>query len=330
MKMTQLPFYTLIFMAFVQAETAKNIYIEELTAFKTSPDYQLIFNEDANPILQAIERDIENCQHLSWLQRLIRSTFLSQDVIVVTPKTMPKLYSYIEILCKTSEIKTPTVFLTREKGLFNAAAQKLLMSTGAIIIGQKLLLETSDKEFESIIAHEIGHIKYNHVNKTIAINFLAFFGSWAGSYYLLNKQINNQQVAIVSSQYLAIFASLIATSIIINKRFEKEADEFAYKGMNKGEGLAEFFKHLQVKEETEETDFNHTSDKLKASRSELSLYSYAGLSTSYFLAKLAHKIDKAYRWFYHNTPFCVHASPEERIKAVREYLDSHTIVAQTA
>lgn len=215
MKITQLPFYTLIFTSLMQAETSQNIYIEELTAFKTSPDYQLIFNEDANPILQGIERDIENCQHLSWLQRLIRSTFLSQDVIVVTPKTMPKLYSYIETLCKTSEIKTPIVFLTREKGFFNAAAQKLLMSTGAIIIGQKLLLETSDKELESVIAHEMGHIKYNHVNKSMAINFLAFLGSWAGSYYLLSKQINNQQVAAVSSEYLAIFGMFIATSIII-------------------------------------------------------------------------------------------------------------------
>ncbi len=327
MKIFQSALLTVCAYSSLFASTTPNIYVEELNAFKNSPDYKLIFDEDANTALRIIERDIVNCKNLSWLQRYIRSAFLSLDAIVVTPKTMPQLYSYVESICKESGIKTPTVFLTTEKGFFNAAAQKLLMSSGAIIVGQKLLLEISTKELEAVVAHEIGHIKHNHANKTIAMNYVALMSTLAGLYYIINKQTNDPVKSMIASGYFGFPIALTAVSFFINKRFEKEADEFAYKFMNKGEGLIKFFEHLQEKVATEDANFDRTRAKLTTNQLELSMYSYAGLSTSYYLAKLGHNIGKAYSWIYHNTPLGAHPSLEARIKAAQDYIDSQAAAA---
>lgn len=334
MKISQLAFYNLSFMCLLNAETSTNVYVEEFKAFKNSADYQLIFKKDANLALQIIERDIENCKHLSWFQRFVRSTFLSFDAIVVSPKTMPKLYAYIDSICKKAEIKTPTIFLTREKCFFNAMAEKLLISSGAILIGQKLLLETSPQELEAVAAHEIGHIVYNHVNKKKAINILnALAAVTAINYLTKNNEARTVEKSIIEGIIVGITAGNIAnyiTPLIINKRFEKQADEFAYKFMNKGNGLIEFCQHLEKMTNDEDQDFNHTREMLTKSKPEIGLYSYAGLSTIYYLAKFEHILSKAYRWLYHNTPFGEHPSPEARIKATQDYLNSQASDRLTA
>jgi hypothetical protein len=145
------------------------IYREELQVFKESSDFKRLFNEDADPAILQIQRDIENLKRLTTFQQLTCS-FSHLEAVVVTVEKMPKLYSYIQQLCDAHNVAMPIIFLSNAKGFFNAAAQKILKSTGAIVIGSKLINETSDEVLEAIIAHEIGHIKHNHVNKRLAIH----------------------------------------------------------------------------------------------------------------------------------------------------------------
>lgn len=318
-------------MGVAQAEQKTSVYKQELKAFKNSLNYKIIFNEDAHPDLRNIKTAIENYQELTRSQRLLRFMFtMLMHGIVVTPVTMPKMYSYVDSICKQNDMKTPTIFLTTDSGFFNACACKLFTSTGAIIINQKLLLETSDEVLEAVLAHELGHIKYNHVNKKLAILIPIAIGMHKlveyiapNRYDILGYHVDNMYRAKIDiihyfKNVIKNFATLGLVSLIINKRFEKEADEFAYKENGKGEGLIEFCEDLQQKEQNKEADFLETYIKLEENKSKLALFDRLELNVRYYLVKANNNILK---WFYYNTPLGEHPSHEDRIKAAQEYLD---------
>jgi len=298
-------------------------YREELEALKISRAFKNVFKEeDMSPALRSIQKDVENYKEITLSQRLVRFVFMSLDVIVVTPKTMPKLYAYTQEVCKKAEIPMPIIFLSKKKGFFNAAAQKLLMSTGAIIIGQKLLCEISDQELEAVVAHEIGHIKYNHVNQMIILTISAN--------YIANKMVEHLDKGFRGSvgdelrrQFLAYSLTEDIRSIMINKSFEKQADEFAYKVMGKGAGLIKFFERMQQKEQEHEGDFIETYAMLENNKAELAFIDNALLKIRYYKARVGDLIHRAYAWYYYNTPFGPHPSHEARIEAAKKYLAEH-------
>lgn len=289
-------------------------YREEFKAFQTNPHYKVVFDKDANGSLKSIQADVEIYKDLSYFQRLIRFAFSGLEIVIVKPETMPKLYSFIDTICKDQGIETPTIFIAQNRGFFNATASKLLTSSGTMVIGQKLLEETSDKELQGIMAHELGHIVYNHMNKTILISIGSYYGTkWIRQYFFN-----------VPDQGFDLSAHLMAVNFIapciINKRFEREADEFAYKVTNNGEGLVEFFEHLEKKEQSEDNDFDATKALVKDNYSKIGFTDYYWLMTRYYLAKAGHNIGKGFAWVYHNTPLGAHPAHEDRIKAAQEYL----------
>lgn len=293
------------------AVDAHETYYQEFKTFST--ERKTIFDQHADAGMSAIQRDIENYKELSQFQRLVRFIFFLFDVVVITPKTMPTLYSYIDTMCKTQDIQTPTIFITRQMGFFNAAAQKLLMSSGAIIIGQDIICEASDDELEAIVAHEIGHIKHNHVNKSFAIAI----GSVFLSHYLVSK-IMYKHPYLASA--LLISGPTLFIRLFIGKRFEQEADEFAYKNMGKGNGLIKFFERLLHMEKERNDEFDATHTYLEDSRKELALLDYSELKLRYCMHKAGKIFSDAFKWFYYNTPYGAHPSPQDRIKTIQEYL----------
>lgn len=298
-------------------------YREELEALKVSRGFKTIFkDEDVLPDLRAIQQDIENYKELTQFQRFARLAIMSFDVVVVTSRTMPQLYAYVDEVCKKAEIKMPTVFLSRRKGVFNAFAQKLFMSTGAIVIGQKLIREISDQELEAIVAHEIGHIKHNHVNKALLLTIPAYIAATKFTSYLNDRFFRNP-LHPLADVYLTLSLTEDVRSLIINKRFEKQADEFACKVMGKAAGLAKFFERLKQKENNMEDDFIETYAAIENNKSQLALGDTFDLKLRYYITRAADKINKAYAWYYHNTPFGAHPSHDERIKAAKKYLAEH-------
>jgi Zn-dependent protease with chaperone function len=307
------------------------VYYSELEALKNAPETKLMFDEDAHQGLAEIQRDMLVYQNLTKFQRFVRSIFLALDVVIVTPETMPRLYNYIDDICKEAGIKTPTIFITRKDGFFNAAAQKLLMSSGGIIIGQKLMKEVSDDALEAIVAHEIGHIKHNHINKGLAL-IMAQVAAHFALIRILDMQApqpksfdNPHRFVIEVYKYQAkLFGLMYLLSyipkLIVNKRFEKEADAFAYEANGKGQGLIELFELLIKKDELREEEFVAIYELLQQNKSGLSSNDYYGLLIRYYWEKAGHAYSNFCKKIYHETFIGAHPSPQARIATVKEYL----------
>ena len=309
-------------------DTKDNCYLDELKILKKSPEHELVFNEDADPGLVNIQKSLEICKDLSFLGRLARFMFMLLDPVIVTATTMPKLHAYVDDLCKKAGIATPTIFITSDKhGFFNAAASKLFTSTGGIIIGQKMIYETSQAELEAIVAHEIGHIKYNHVNKSLALPF----ASWFGAVILTNcavegyRQITDTNAMpytenqLLLKAWVPLIAIWAGPSLIVNKRFEKQADQFAFEN-GKAQGFADMFQYLIDREAKYDKDFDTVYANLQNAQSKIAYSDYLSLMFFYYLTKGGHLFNKFYRYVYTHTPLGAHPSHEARIQAAQEYL----------
>ncbi len=309
----------LITSSFISSASSHGIYYTELEVLRNAPSTKQIFDEDAHSGLSKIHCDILTDKELSFFQRLIRGAFLGCDVVIVTSETMPVLYAYVDGICQKAEIVTPTIFVTRQDGFFNAFAQKLLVSTGGILIGQKLLHDLTDDAIEAVVAHEIGHIKHNHVNKMLALSVV----DWI-AYYVMLEAMSVKGQPSGSEVLFAWVASSFVSLLIINKRFEKEADEFACKDNGKAKGIVEMFELILKKDELREEEFVAVGELLQQNWSQLSFYDNTMLGLRYSLAKFGHNFTKAYKHIYHNTFLGAHPSPEARIAAAKEYLANHT------
>lgn len=304
--------------------SAEGVYQTELKNFEqSSARAQIMFSDEAPLGLPQINKEIEIYKLLTPMQRLIRCVFLSFNPIIITPENMPQLYKYISDLCSRSDVAMPTVFIVPDKGFFNAAAQKLFASTGAIIIGKDIIEKTNDRQIEAIIAHEIGHIKHNHVNKILALTAASAFAiSMAKKYLMAPRYFRTQNEALIHGAFdgylTAIYAGIIA-SFIINKKFEKEADQFACDN-DKAEGIAEFFQYLEEKEQKMDEQFEVTYQALADNKSALEISDYYSLKLSYGLSKGLHVLNKGFKWLYHYTPFGAHPAHKYRIAAAQDYL----------
>jgi len=325
------------------AETDNHgVYYSELKALKKAPETKLLFDEDAHQGLAAIQRDVTTYRNLTWVQRFIRSEFLNCDVVMVLPETMPLLYAYIDGVCKKAGIATPPIFITRQEGFFNAFAEKFLTSTGAIVFGQKLIKDLSDDAIEAVAAHEIGHIKHNHTNKLLKLSVLEW-GVWIGLIAVIAKYVpmtKMQDIMVTAADGETVmqrvevpnflkmyavyamtdcFASLIP-SYIVNKRFEKEADQFAYEANGKGQGLIEFFELILKKDQLREEEFAPIYALLQQNKQGLSSCDYYKLAGRYYLARAGQSFINFYKKVYHETFIGAHPSPQARIAAAKEYL----------
>jgi Zn-dependent protease with chaperone function len=312
----------------IAARDVDNCYLHELKAFKKSPDHEFMFDEDADPGLASIQKSIEIYKDLTLLQRLARFMFLMLDPVIVTASTMPQLYEYVDSVCKKASITTPTIFITSDKhGFFNAAAAKLFATSGGIIIGQKMIYETSQLELEAVIAHEIGHIKHNHVNKILAMQFCCYFGTSI----LAEIAVESYRAATNTSKYqytedqefvrnwLPVIAVIFGPDLIINKRFEKEADFFAFEN-GRAQGIADLFQYVLDRETKHDHDFDIIYNKLQENKSKLDNADYIRLMIRYYLVKGGNYFSKFIQYIYHFTPLGAHPSHEARIQAAQDYL----------
>src|SRR5579871_6779257 len=92
----------------IAADAPHGRYYAELESFKKASESRLMFDEDAHQGLAKIQRDIITYKNLTSFQRFVRSIFFALDVVMVTPETMPLLYTYIDDICKKTCIATPS------------------------------------------------------------------------------------------------------------------------------------------------------------------------------------------------------------------------------
>ncbi len=311
-------------------EKSESSYCKELHALKINPKYHAIFDADMPLLIPDIYRDIHNYKQLPFLQRLSRFLFLAEDVIVVTAETMPKLYGFIETTCNQQSMAVPTVFITREKGILNAFAAKFFATTGGILICQKMIEDTSDTALEAVIAHELGHIKCNHTNKILVRLVPFYIAVQIGLSYLRKNSPVYSKASGLNFYELFLrymLGNVVAgtvTQLTIGKQFEKEADEFAYKDAGKGKGLIEFCDDMLEHEKADDAALDSAYEFLQENKPVLSDNDYQSLMMNYYLAKGLHLFIQGIKWVFHNTSLDGHPSPEDRVKAIKEYLAEHS------
>lgn len=259
---------SLLATALLGAHPDSNVYHQELKALKKSPFYKTIFEQRSNHFLRQTLRSVENAKELGILGRWYFVMLpIMQGGVVVTEESMPKLHGYVDSVCTQQKMRTPTIFITKNKKTtwpidVNASSVKILASRGAILISQDLLEKTSQKALEAAITHEIAHIQYNHNNKDLVAKWVLPLVAAQ-----LLKRINPRAFAgrggAISLEIFEWVAPLLLPRILIGKQFEKEADKFVYQALNNADGLIEYCHYLQEKDARVEADYADTRASLR-------------------------------------------------------------------
>lgn len=306
--------------------TKTQVYKEEFEVLKTDPKFKDLFDEELNGISHHFERQMQvyKVVQSKW-QRMSCAFLLSYNVIAITPEMMPELYTFIEGLAKKAGIPTPTIFITLDEGILNAAASKILSGAGGIIIWQKMLNEAPDVVFESILAHEIGHIKYEHINKKVGLFLSTAIASGFGLYKLFNyicpdASLKLDKIRLATMGALVI--SAVTKALIIGKKFERQADQFAFEAGH-AEGMIEAMNMFENKVKKIDAELLATNDKLAAAQFELTPADFAELQQGLSWETMAYRFR---RWIHEKTPFEEHPSNADRIAAAQTYLDAQAQV----
>jgi len=318
----------------IAISTEPSIYKDELKAMKERAETNLIVDENAYQLLGSIQAQIEEYKRVSLFQRftkLVASRGLLEmltgafSFFVVSPETMPQLYQYIEHMCQTHNMPVPAIYITRPDCLLpkivsldsnvNALALKFFASSGIIVISRKLVEDFSANALEGVITHELGHVKNNHTNKKIVL----FCVTQQILMRIMNSTIKFARYPQLLWPCNFIVNQHLVSKLIIGKRFENEADEFAFKA-GKAEGLLEFFEAMEDKEQDTENEFAMTYVQLKDNKKNLWPTDYYWLFGKYAVARGLRKGYLALEWVLHNTFLDEHPSYEYRAAAARKYL----------
>lgn len=189
----------------------------------------------------------------SWLQNF-RSR---KGLMVANEQNAPYIYGMVEKYTTKLGIAVPTIFLTTFE-FDNACASSLTPNYGFIVIGKTLLQNLATQEIEAIIAHELAHIKHNHIPRSIALYF--------ASNYVLGSIIAPlllpENLITYCSDYLPfcvhpIGPVIVAVTILIARAHgrysEQEADLTAISVLDQPAALGQFFEKLPVSKPEYET-----------------------------------------------------------------------------
>ncbi len=289
-------------------------YQEEFKILKDSEQYKAIFDKEQSPLIRQLRRNIENARGT------IKPTTLSKQLnigIIITPENMPKLYTFIKTICAAHSIEMPLILLSTEGEIYNAFATKIFWAKGIVYIGRELLLDLSDDALEGALAHELGHIKYNHANKSLAISISGAIASGIIADYIV-KHYFNENNNFLRDFIIGYTLSATITSLLIGKKFVKEADTFACKDVGKANGLIKLFTKFQEKNTHIKEAWIETKNLLDADKETMAEADYNDILVNYYFSKGIQNFSDALRWIYHNTPFGPHPSHEARIEAAQK------------
>lgn len=321
-----------------EAEPQKSIYCQEFEGLKSQPPYSVIFSDDSddansNQALMETKRtynEQEKEKYLTPFQKIMRPELSAKNLVVIPPTAMPSLYAYINGICKQHGMSMPFIGVILHRQVepriyYYAAASKNAMGPGIIIINPEFF-KYSHKAFEAAIAHELGHIKYNHENKQFFISVLSLVAAGQiANLYLVSPSDSS------TSKFIKIIAALGCCALIdtkwliplIARQFEKQADEFAYKDCDKAEGLIEFLSpHAESERKLRDLQLRideHFKEVYQEEQRKLPLVSRIKNMTLGLMQYSIETIDYSLFWLLEKKP-SRHPSPEDRVKAVREYL----------
>lgn len=89
--------------------------------------------------------------------------------IRITKNQFPEIYVILEKQCEQLNIKIPPVYIMQNGGILNAFATKFIGRNYVVINSEifDLAFQEGINELSFVIAHELGHIKRNHISKRL-------------------------------------------------------------------------------------------------------------------------------------------------------------------
>jgi len=98
--------------------------------------------------------------------------FLKGNAIKLNDKQFPEIYKIVEKQSELLELKKiPKVFILQSGGILNAFATRFLGKNYIVLYSEivEASIEQDQKMLEFVIAHELGHIKRNHMIKRLLL-----------------------------------------------------------------------------------------------------------------------------------------------------------------
>ena len=115
---------------------------------------------------------------ISWLnskslEQLMRQRNL-ESTIRLSPRQGGSIYEAFEYACRILDIETPPELYIKNQPFFNAYAMGT--KRHAIVLTSSLVDAVNEEELLAVIAHELGHIKCEHMLYKTVSHVLAIFG----------------------------------------------------------------------------------------------------------------------------------------------------------
>ncbi len=112
------------------------------------------------------------------------------NAVKITKTQFPDIYAILEKYCEKLKIDIPSSYILQSDGVLNAFATKFIGRNYVVIYSEilELAYEKGQEALEFVIAHELGHVKRNHMTKklllfpSVIIPFLASAYSRACEY----------------------------------------------------------------------------------------------------------------------------------------------------
>ncbi|MCT8138035.1 ankyrin repeat domain-containing protein [Anaerobacillus sp. CMMVII] len=126
---------------------------------------------------------------LSFFSHIISMSHIQVNGVRLRETQFPELYEKVKELSQKMELtKIPEVYIVESGGLLNAFATKVFAAFGKNMVVLysdfvDISIESKGNEIDYVIAHELAHIKRNHIVKSLLV-FPAMWIPFIGTSYL--------------------------------------------------------------------------------------------------------------------------------------------------
>lgn len=194
-------FFLVTSSAYAAQEAPRNLLAQELTSMlENDPDVKMrmeIEDERIASFFDWVEKSKVIAQQESGLAHAFDYFFFNifpgsafqevfKGLVYVSPEKAPRINAIVQELCTKYEMPVPPIFLAGDQKLFNAFASSFSTNRAMVVLGKKIVDYLNDDELTAVLAHELAHVKHNHVPKMLALTGLMLAGIGTG-YYVYAK-----------------------------------------------------------------------------------------------------------------------------------------------
>jgi len=138
-----------------------NMKNDDLKGFLYATDVAHIVARDNSWIGSILDKIFYNFLSGSLLRQQLK------DLIFLSEEKAPRINAMVKSLASKSGISQPPIFLAGDKELFNALATSFSHGRSMVVVSKKFVDAMTDEEIKGVFAHELGHVKHNHIPKKL-------------------------------------------------------------------------------------------------------------------------------------------------------------------